>query len=128
MKRTYNSRISQRANDCLRRRARAVQVQRQVLILVSVVVTGLAILLGSSIRAMANSPRKAEMHKYYTSIAVERGDTLWALADDYVTDGLMDREAFIAEVSRLNHLTDGQIHSGAYIVVPYYASEPKRCF
>ncbi|MCH5334045.1 MAG: LysM peptidoglycan-binding domain-containing protein [Agathobacter sp.] len=125
MRRVYNSRISQRANDCLRRRERALQVKRQILILAAVVVTGLAILLGSSIRAMASSPKKAEMHKYYTSIAVERGDTLWALADDYIAEGLMDRKAFIAEVSELNHLTDGHIHSGAHIIVPYYSEEVK---
>lgn len=124
MKRAYNPNISQRANDCLRRRARAVQVQRQVVILASVAAVALAILLGSSISAMANSPDRPELHKYYTSIAVESGDTLWALAADYVTDGLMDREEFIAEVSELNHLSDGQIHSGAYLIVPYYAPEP----
>ncbi len=124
MKRAYNPNISQKANDCLRRRARAVQVQRQIAILTSVVAVALAILLGSSISAMANSPGKPKLHKYYTSIAVESGDTLWSLADDYLVDGLMDRSAFIAEVSELNHLSDERIHSGAYLVVPYYASEP----
>lgn len=121
MKRTYNRGISQRANDSLRRRARALQVQRQLLALAAVIIVCLAILLGGAVRALASSDSGAKLHKYYTSVRVERGDTLWELADSYTVEGLMDREDFIREVSRLNRLTDGQIHSGAYIVVPYYA-------
>ncbi|MCM1106628.1 MAG: hypothetical protein NC355_06760 [Blautia sp.] len=125
MKRVYNSEISQRANYLLKKRARALQVQKQMLALAVIIFVCLAILLGSSIRTLANSGRAEALHKYYTSIRLERGDTLWDIADTYTVDGVMDKESFIREVSDLNGLSDGQIHRDAYIVVPYYSAEEK---
>lgn len=123
MKRTYNHKISQRANERLRKRARAVQIQKQMLALTGVIIISLAILLGSSICAFASSNARKELHKYYTSIQIQNGDTLWDLSDSYAVDGLMNRSDFITEVTSLNHLSDGQIHAGDYIVVPYYSAE-----
>ncbi|MCM1282255.1 MAG: hypothetical protein NC180_04685 [Muribaculaceae bacterium] len=125
MKRGYNSAISQRANYRLKKRARALQVQKQMLALAVLIFVCLTILLGGSIRTLANSGRGETLHKYYTSIRLEKGDTLWDLADTYTVDDVMDRETFIREVSELNGLSDGQIHRDAYIVVPYYSAEEK---
>lgn len=123
MKHTYNSKISRKANASLQRRARVVQFQKQVLALVGIIIVSILILLGSTISAFASARTKNELHKYYTSIQVESGDTLWKLAEEYTASSSMSREDFIEEVSYLNGLSDGDIHRGEYIVIPYYSAE-----
>lgn len=123
MKYTYNNKISRKANESLQRRARTVQFQKQVFALIGIIIVSILILLGSTISAFASAGKKEDLHKYYTSIQVESGDTLWDIAGEYTLDHTMSRESFIEEVSRLNGLSDGHIHSGSYIVIPYYSAE-----
>lgn len=122
MKYAYNDKISKKANESLKRRVRIVQIRKKMLAVICLIVLSLAILLGSSICAFASASSKEELHKYYTSMQVESGDTLWDIAEEYVVEGTMSREDFIREVTELNHLSDGQIHSGDYIVITYYAA------
>ncbi len=78
----------------------------------------LLILAGSSIRTLA-SEGNTPVQKYYTSIRVKKGDTLWKIADSYA--GGMSKKEYIREVCRLNHINaDDILRSGDYIVVMYY--------
>lgn len=62
--------------------------------------------------------------KYYTSVRVQEGDSLWDLSEDFLSDEYSGRSEYIKEVQQLNHLTDGQaILEDAYLVFPYYSSE-----
>lgn len=119
----YNTKSFRRAGDLLLRSVRSAQRRRGTAILTAILILVSAILLGSSIGALASAGDQPELHKYYTSIQVQRGDTLWDIADRYTADGRMDRKAFIDEVTALNGLKDGQIRSGDYIVVTYYSEE-----
>lgn len=65
-----------------------------------------------------------DYQKFYTSVCVESGQTLWDISGIYCSPEYSDREAYIDEVMRLNHLTTSEIHSGNYLIVPYYDSEP----
>lgn len=60
--------------------------------------------------------------KYYTSIRIEAGDTLWGIANEYMTDDYIDVNVYIEEVCAINHISRDEIHAGQYIVVPYYAA------
>jgi len=62
-------------------------------------------------------------NKYYTSIQIESGDTLWAIANEYITDEYTDMNEYIREVCSINHISEDEIHAGQYIVVPYYAAD-----
>ena len=59
--------------------------------------------------------------KYYTSIQIEAGDTLWAIANEYITDEYADMDTYMKEVCAINHITEDEIHAGQYLVIPYYA-------
>ena len=63
--------------------------------------------------------------KYYTSITVEQGQTLWGIADDYIDyEHYKDKNAYIAEVERINHLNgDEMLLTGRMLIVPYYSAE-----
>lgn len=60
--------------------------------------------------------------KYYKSIMVEQGDTLWSIVNDYIgTD--VDTEAFVNEIRQLNGIHGDMITTGSYLVVPYYSND-----
>ena len=62
--------------------------------------------------------------KYYTSVIVEAGESLWDIADDYIDGHYDSRSSYIAEVRSINHLDEnGTVMAGQTLIVPYYSSE-----
>ena len=63
--------------------------------------------------------------KYYTKVEVERGDSLWKLADQYMdTSEYSSKQDFIYEVAHINHLDeDCNILNGQILIVPYFSTE-----
>lgn len=121
MKRTYNDKISLKANESLARRAQKVQMEKRLIVVIGIIVISLGILLGSSISAFASAREKARIHKYYTSIQLRQGDSLWELAGGYASTDQSEQE-FIDEVCEVNGISESNIlHSGQYLVVPYYS-------
>lgn len=127
MKREYNHKISERANRSLAKRAAIVSLQKRMIAIIILIVVSLIVILASSISAMASAKNNAQpIHKYYTSIEVQPGDTLWSIADSYIAEFNIDREDYMEELSELNHLDmDGSIHSGEYLTIAYYSNEVK---
>lgn len=123
--RTYNNNISARANESLTKREKTVKLQKRAILISLVMIVSLIILLGSSIHALANSSDNRPVNKYYTSITVENGDTLWDIADEYISGYDIDKNDYIAEVSVLNNLSEDEIHAGQSIVVAYYTRDVK---
>ena len=64
-----------------------------------------------------------DVYKYYTSICIEKGDTLWSIANQYMTEEYDGIEEYIYEVRRLNLLCGDGIHAGKYLMIPRYAVE-----
>ncbi len=124
--RKYNHNISERANESLRKREAVVRVQRSIIAIVIIVILSLGILLGTGIHALASSKEDpAAYNKYYTSVRVEAGDTLWTIADEYIMDLNIDKTEYIAEICALNNINGDEINAGDYIVVSYYSKEVK---
>lgn len=82
----------------------------------------LTAVLFSGVFALKTQARQQHaLYKYYTSIQVQPGDTLWSIADQYCINDYADRRTFIAEVKELNHIDEDLIHAGHYITIPYYS-------
>ena len=64
-------------------------------------------------------------YKYYTSIEIGEGSSLWDIAEEYITDEYKSIEEYIEEVKEINHLEEDLIYEGAYLCIPYYSSEIK---
>lgn len=73
----------------------------------------------------ASSGDSRPYNKYYTSVRVEEGDTVWSIADRYIADSQVSKRDYVDEICRLNSLTDGNVRSGDYIVVSYYSQDIK---
>lgn len=62
-------------------------------------------------------------YKYYNSIIIHPGDSLWSIAESYVDSHYDSIEAYVKEVMNINHLTDDTIQAGSYLIIPYYSDE-----
>ena len=107
--RAYNNNISAKANESLAKRERTVKLQKRVIFITLVTIVSLIILLGSSIHALASSNDNRPVNKYYTSITVEDGDTLWDISKQLRVDG--------DEIERLNGELEFPLRGDERIVV-----------
>ena len=64
-------------------------------------------------------------YKYYTSIAIAYGESLWSIADKYAGEEYASAEDYVHEVMKINHLQEEVLIAGQYLVVPYYSTEFK---
>jgi LysM repeat protein len=62
-------------------------------------------------------------YKYYKSYYVETGDSLWSIAEEYISDEYSDINEYIAEVKQINHLKGDRVKQGSHICIPYYSTE-----
>ncbi len=114
------------------RREQVLQEQRthrkKVLLffLTLIVMFGVGVGFGTLL-AKAEEPETDSMYyKYYTSIKVEPGDTLWDLAELYMDDKHYDtRMDYIYEVININHMMTDRLTAGKKIIIPYYSDEKK---
>jgi LysM repeat protein len=86
-----------------------------------ILVVALSVTLGSLL-VNAEGTDVVRSHKYYTSIEVKYGESLWSIAEEYIDPAHYSSiDAYIKEVMKINSLKDDEsIIAGRYIVVPYY--------
>ncbi|MDE5747742.1 MAG: LysM peptidoglycan-binding domain-containing protein [Acetatifactor sp.] len=95
------------------------------------ILTGIAVVLvmafALSYHALishANMDLENVSYKYYTSVQIQPGDTLWNLADRYADcEHYASQEQYITEVMNMNHLDGEDIYAGNYLILPYYSTE-----
>lgn len=58
--------------------------------------------------------------KYYTSIEIQSGDTLWSIASEIAEAYDLDTRECVKELKFMNNLKDDIIHDGNYLTVFYY--------
>lgn len=63
-------------------------------------------------------------YKYFKSITIENGDTLWSIAQEYMDNDHYDNvHDYINEVKKMNALSGDDITYGQYLIIPYYGTE-----
>lgn len=124
MNRVYNDKLSARVNEQLNRRARQVKMQRRTIAIVAILLVSILIILGSNMRTFASNDGRPT-NKYYTSVQVQKGETLWTIADEYIGSYAIDKSEYVKEICQLNHINGEEIHAGDYIVVCYYSKDLK---
>ncbi len=80
-------------------------------------------MLTDSVRTQAASSPKAPVYKYYTTIQIQKGDTLSQIALDHMTEECGSLDEYLEEICEINHISRDSIHSGRYLTIPYYSSE-----
>lgn len=62
----------------------------------------------------------AHMTKYYKTVEITSGDTLWDIAETYMDDNYNSVKDYVQELKEMNHLTSDVIQDGQYLTVAYY--------
>lgn len=97
------------------------QKRRLFILAMSVMVSILWILIGSERVSAQNKPSDAgQKQKYYKSIEISSGDTLWKIAETYMNDDYDSVQSYIKELKEINGLPGDNISEGKYLMVPYY--------
>ena len=106
-------------------RSRSIAVRNQGILFGFILVALMCIFIGciffSSLKTQA-APAEIS-YKYYTSIQVQKGDTLWHIANAYMTEEYADVNEYIEEICSINHIEACEIHSGQYLTIPYYSDQ-----
>lgn len=64
--------------------------------------------------------------KYYTTVQVEAGDSLWTIAGEHITPEYDDMDDYIEEIKSINGISGNLIQQGSYLNIPYYAEEDSK--
>lgn len=106
-------------------RSRGAEVRKQrIIVFLAVMIMLIAVIGGIIFGSTKTQAAPAEpSYKYYTSIQVQKGDTLWHIASVYITDEYASINDYIAEICEINHIAENDIHSGQYLTIPYYSNE-----
>lgn len=79
----------------------------------------------ASISIQASDQEHQPSYKYYKSIQLTKGDTLWSIAEEHMDEHYGSTSEYIREVKRMNSLTSDKIICGSYLIVPYFSTEYK---
>lgn len=105
-----------------RMRIQRVRRNRRIAFVAGVVLTGLLLsILFSQLDVMAQKPTA---YKYYTDIRVQRDDSLWSIAQEYMSAEYSSIHDYIQEVRQINSI-GGEVVYGQHLMVPYYSEEQK---
>ena len=104
-----------------KRKARAIAKRRMILLLAAVFLITIGSVIFGSI--FTNQGFNVEAHDAaytaYKSIEIESGDSLWSIAEKYITDDFENTADYVKELKRLNNLTSDTIHEGQHLLVSY---------
>ena len=122
-----NTRTEQRGNSPAARRHSFRPVSVLCLLTASAFLFGLILFGGITLNNRNAMKPSVAGTKYFASIEIQFGDSLWSIADKYLTDhSPQARDAYIAELKRMNHLSGDRITAGNYLTVFYYGGTPER--
>ncbi len=107
------------------RRHRQHRHRRRILISALAMLEAACMIIGGGFYASSIRSSAGSGFKYYTSVTIEYGETLWSLADAYIDyENYRDKNSYISEVCSINHLDeDGSLMAGQVLIMPYYSEE-----
>jgi nucleoid-associated protein YgaU len=104
------------------KKRRILEVQRQFILFGCFVLLIVFFLIGAFVIVADASSQEESTYKYYTSIDVAYGDTLWAIAETHYDEQHYESlEDYISEIIQINHLhTPDILKTGQVLIIPYF--------
>ena len=114
----HNMRCERRIRKNKARRQREMQKNIILIIMTFCLIITASLSMNSF---FSNASDSNTSYKYYKSITIENGDTLWSIAQEYMDDKYYDSiNEYINEIKRMNTLNNDDITYGQHLIVPYY--------
>ncbi|MBQ7841360.1 MAG: LysM peptidoglycan-binding domain-containing protein [Lachnospiraceae bacterium] len=112
-----------RFNRIRRKRQLRNRVIIAALILTVSIISGI---IGCSFMSRAQDEHADISYKYYTSVMVEPGDTLYSIAAAYTGDHYDSVYECLEEIRVMNNIHNiDKIRSGDYLIIPYFSKDFK---
>ena len=97
-----------------------------LLLAITLIITVGSIVYGTIFSSAKDPATDIPQYKYYKSIVIEQGDSLWSIANEYCEDQhYKNTKEYVEELKEINNLNSEKIHYGQRIVVAYYDCEFK---
>jgi len=104
------------------RRVRQLRIRVCIAVMTVCMIIISSLLIGS-FHLNAKADNEVLTYKYYKSVLVNYGDTLWGIADELKIPA-DEKSSFVSEVMNINSIINEEdIRAGEYLVVPYYSHE-----
>ena len=114
--------------DNKNRRSQIIKKQRHTLVMAASLLSVLVVIM--TIMCTTIKPKactETPNIKYYTTHTVGLCDSMYEIAQQYISEEYEDTDQYINEVCRINHIEDpDSIQTGEMLIVPYYSSEFKN--
>lgn len=68
---------------------------------------------------------KAPVYRYYTAVTVRCNDTLWNIAQNYITEEYSSVKEYMKDIMKVNDMKTDAVYYGQKLIVPYYSTEVK---
>ena len=109
------------------RRQRIVRHQYGVLLITVTMILFLSFFMKMSFSSDAQSDDYIPAFKYYHTVTVHSGDTVWNIASDNYDDSHYDSiDSYISEICKINNFSNpDSLKAGENIIIPYYSAEFK---
>ena len=109
-----------------RRRAEVRRKKAYLIVFLALIITTIIFICFNLTTADAavSDEVSVEQHRYYTSINIEKDDTLWSIASQYVS-GTNTTINYINDIMEINHLDSDLIYHGQNLIVYYYSTDVK---
>ncbi|WP_461811181.1 LysM peptidoglycan-binding domain-containing protein [Faecalimonas sp.] len=111
-----------------KKRVKTIKIIKTFLVLpVLLVILGWTIYCGGVLsNAHGNLEEDPVGFKYYRSIEIKQGDTLWGIAQKYMTEEYSSPQEYIEEIKQLNGLTSNSLQESKHLLVAYYDTSFKE--
>ncbi len=80
----------------------------------------LVLAVAAGIFLVYNIYAKGNDSEDYTVVTVEKGETLWSIAQKYIVNEKMDPRSLISKIKKLNNLDSPIIHPGDKLLIPTF--------
>lgn len=107
-----------------RKRRREVYLKKLSFLAVTfLLVFCFSIIMGKRlVDAHDDSQVSVQDQKFYKSIEIQSGDTLWDIAAEYTGGNPQEISRYVGELMKINGLATDQIQEGKYLTVVYYGN------
>lgn len=84
----------------------------------------LSCLFGKTLVVANGEERGPVYSRYYRSIEIEAGDSLWSIAKTYNRNSGMNIREYIDEIKKINHTSSDVIEAGDSLMIIYFSETP----
>ena len=74
---------------------------------------------GILVNAVNTSAKEQRAVLYYTSVCIEKGDTLWGIAEEYAEDSGMSVREYFNKLKEINRISGEGLREGNYLTIAY---------